>query len=77
MKNESQTLINVVKNIEAKRYNSTELGRRLMGTAVAMTPQTSQEALSTIIPLIVSAAITDAGLPCSLEKVADSAPCKA
>jgi hypothetical protein len=59
---------------KSQQYNGTELGRRLYGAALALSPTTSLENFELTAALTLAAFMADAGAPIDLAKCADALP---
>jgi hypothetical protein len=75
IKTKADQLDALTKQLSFARYRGTDEGNRLLGAAMALLPQTSDDAMALTIPLAYAALFANAGIAVNPELFAKSSPC--
>ena len=62
------------RKLETGRFNSSCVGRSLIGTAIATAPQSSHDCISKITPMLIGGILHSAGAPIDVSKVSSGCP---
>ena len=73
-KQHSKSLKSITTRIESNRYQDNTLGQRLIGIAISVAPQASQETLQSATRLLNATFYSITDIPVNLSKVAESYP---
>uniref|UniRef100_A0A7S0GIA5 Uncharacterized protein n=2 Tax=Proboscia inermis TaxID=420281 RepID=A0A7S0GIA5_9STRA len=60
--------------LKSKTYRSTDLGRKLLGSAISIMPQASHDVLQSVTPLVIGAFCADNNIPVKFDSIVSLTP---